>query len=277
MPNDHDALSLAATTDAALCTIVGIEGSFSRRVGAQLAIGRDGALAGDLSDNCLHGELVAQVEQARAEGRARTMRFGRGSPQIDFRLACGAGLDVLIDPAPDRRALAACVAALGARQAGQVPLADNPHLAARAYIPPPRLVILGAGAEAAALARLASRQGIAVEQRGPGYGLGLGRAPEGIPVDPWTAVVLLFHDHEWERAPLEWALAGPAYLIGAQGGAPARADRIAGLRAAGHDAAALARIVSPVGLIPRARDPDVLALSILAQIVAAHEALHPHR
>jgi xanthine dehydrogenase accessory factor len=32
-----------------------------------------------------------------------------------------------------------------------------------------------------------------------------------------------------------------------------------------------------VGLIPAARDPNVLALSVLADVVGAYEALHPHR
>ena len=58
MSADHDALFLAAEGDAALCTIVGIDGSFSRRVGAQLAVARDGRVAGDLADNCLNAELA---------------------------------------------------------------------------------------------------------------------------------------------------------------------------------------------------------------------------
>ena len=46
---DHAALVRAAQGDAALCTIVGIDGSFSRRVGTQLAVAGDGSRAGDMS------------------------------------------------------------------------------------------------------------------------------------------------------------------------------------------------------------------------------------
>ena len=46
MSSDHAALVYAANAPAALCTIIGIDGSFSRRCGAQLAIGRDGTLVG---------------------------------------------------------------------------------------------------------------------------------------------------------------------------------------------------------------------------------------
>jgi xanthine dehydrogenase accessory factor len=276
MSRDHDALHLAAAKTAALCTIVGIEGSFSRRLGAQLAVAADGTRAGDMADKCLDDELASQARTAMAECGARMLRYGEGSPFIDFRLPCGSGLDILIDPAPDRAALHQCLADLDARCPTALPLA-NDLLPERRYIPPLRIVMLGAGAEVTALEKLAVAQGIAVERFDAGGDLALGRAPDWLEADAWTAVLLLFHDHEWEQALLEWALGTPAFYIGAQGGAPARETRMERLRASGHDDAALARINSPVGLIPRARDPAVLALSILAEVVGAYEALHPHR
>ncbi len=107
-------------------------------------------------------------------------------------------------------------------------------------------------------------------------GLALGQVPAGIAADPWTAILLLFHDHEWERALLNWAVTTPAFFIGAQGGGPAREDRKALLRSEGVAEDGIARIRSPIGLIARARDPEVLALSVLAEIVGAYERLHPH-
>jgi xanthine dehydrogenase accessory factor len=92
MSGDHDALRYAAAQEAALCTIVTIEGSFSRRIGAQLAVGRDGTTAGDMADNCLDAELANQARIAFAEGTPRVLRYGEGSPFIDFRLPCGSGL-----------------------------------------------------------------------------------------------------------------------------------------------------------------------------------------
>lgn len=279
-PSDHAALVRAARGDAALCTIVGIDGSFSRRVGTQLAISSDGERVGDMADRCLDDELASQASGAMEDGHPRLLRYGQGSPFVDFRLPCGSGLDVWVDPDPDREALRRCAAELGARRAAVLALplpGDAGLLQERRYIPRLRLVILGAGAECAALVRLAGGQGAEVEWRQAGEGLALGQPPEGLAVDPWTAVLLLFHDHEWEHTLLEWALETPAFHIGAQGGAPAREERIARLIAAGRSDAALARIKSPVGLIPQARDPQVLALSVLAEVVGAYEALHPHR
>ena len=280
MTSDHDALRHAAANEGALCTIVGIDGSFSRRCGAQLSVGRDGSLAGDMADNCLNEELASQSQAALETGETTLLRYGAGSPFIDFRLPCGAGLDILIDPAPDRDQLANCVAQLDARRAASLdlPIGDRPGLIARrSYIPSPRFVILGSGSECPALQRLAAAQGIESDWREAGQDLSLNQVPEGLTVDPWSAVLLLFHDHEWEHTLLEWALQTPAFYIGAQGGAPARESRMERLRGGGHDESLLARIHSPVGLIPHARDPGVLALSVMAEVIGAYETLHPHQ
>lgn len=271
---DHAALRLAASEPGtALCTIVGIDGSYSRRRGAQLAIGPDGRMAGSLADGCLEKELASQAAAARA-GRSgpSLLRYGAGSPFIDFRLPCGAGLDVLIDPQPDLPALAATIAQLDRRQPAALALPAPSPLPRRAYLPTLRLVVLGAGPEPEALVRLAAAQGLPAELLAPDRDLALGRAPT-VALDAWTAVVLLFHDHEWEPALADWALRSPAFYIGAQGGRIARETREQRLAAMGHDPAALARLRSPVGLIPHARDASTLALSILAEVVAAYEHL----
>lgn len=274
LTDDRAALRAACEGGVALCTIVGLQGSFSRRLGAQLAIRADGGIAGNLADGCLERQLASEV---RAAPGPLVKRFGAGSSLIDFRLPCGGGLDILIDPTPDVAACREAVARLDAREPAALPLPASPSLPERHYIPPLRLVLLGEGPELSALRQLAMTSGIAVDCHAAGdAALALGRAPQGLAVDPWTAVVLLFHDHEWEQAILQWALATPAFFIGAQGGAEARGTRLERLRESGMEPAQLARIRSPVGLIPRSREPGVLALSILAQIVGEYEALHPH-
>jgi xanthine dehydrogenase accessory factor len=147
-------------------------------------------------------------------------------------------------------------------------------IATRHYRPPARLIIMGEGPEVAALAALSSAMELPVETRSThNPGMALGHAPEGLAVDPWTAIILLFHDHEWERAILPWALGTDAFFVGAQGGAPARADRDAYLAALELGEDAFAKLKSPIGLIPHARDPQVLALSVLAEVVGAYEGM----
>lgn len=272
--DDQAALRCAAASDAALCTIVGIDGSFSRRLGAQLAIAGDGTAVGSLADGCLEAELARQAERARACGKPLLLRYGKGSPFIDFRLPCGSGLDIVVDPRPARAALGATVAALDRREEAwlDLPVMDSGLATSRRYVPALRLLILGDSAEAQALASLSAQCGIAQVQHGRGDGLALGRRPENLLADQWSAIVLLFHDHEWELPVLDWALSTAAFYIGAIGGKAARDARFTQLAAKGHSPAQLQRLRSPIGLIPAAREAGTLALGVLAEIVREYEA-----
>jgi len=276
--DDRAALrAAAAEPGCGLATIVGIEGSFSRRLGAQLAVHADGSVTGSLADGCLERQLASEMQ---AGGARRVMRFGAGSPLIDFRLPCGSGLDILVDPAPDRAACAAAVARLDAREHASLDLpvpAGTGLLERRAFIPALRLVLFGEGPELEAMAGLGRAAGIEAEaHRKDDPALALGQAPQGLAADPWTAVLLLFHDHEWEQPILQWALGTPAFLIGAQGGRQAREERRARLAAAGLEPAQVERVRSPVGIVQHSREPVPLALSALAQVVGEYELLHPH-
>ena len=269
--DDRAALRAACEPGVGLCTVVGIDGSFSRRVGAQLAVGHYGAITGSLADGCLEKQLASEI--AEASGPV-VKRYGAGSELIDFRLPCGSGLDVLIDPEPDLTACRAAVAELEAREGAVVAL-PSAQLPQRRYIPALRLQLFGEGPELEALVALAGAAGVEASAHGKDA-LALGRRPAGLSADPWTAAVLLFHDHEWEQAILEWALATRAFYIGAQGGFEARRTRLERLAERGASPDQLARIRSPIGAITHSREPGVLALSVLAEIVGAYETLHPH-
>ena len=151
----------------------------------------------------------------------------------------------------------------------------SPLLPERRYIPPLQLQLFGEGPELEALRGLARAAGVEVSAHGKDA-LSLGQRPAGLTADPWTAVVLLYHDHEWEQPILEWALDSPAFHIGAQGGFEARRERIERLAERGVPPVQQGRIRSPVGVITHSREPGVLALSVLAEIVGEYERLHPH-
>ena len=273
--DDLAAISLVAhQPGTALCTIINIDGSFSRRVGAQLAIAADGRIAGSLTDGCLERELASQARHLAASG-PQVLRFGKGSPFIDFRLPCGSGLDILIDPRPDRAAAQAVLTQLDQRRAASMTLpgTDDRGALERVYLPPLQLSVFGRGPERDWLAHLAASAGLRCEVIGPERGLNLGVAPSNATPDRWTAIVLLFHDHEWEAPILDWALRSPACYIGAIGGEGSRKKRIEQMRARGWSDAELVRVRSPIGLIPRTRDAMTLALSILAEVVGCYEEL----
>lgn len=274
--DDHLALAAAAREGAALCTVTRIEGSWSRRLGAQLAVRSDGSVVGSLADGCLEAALAREVA---AGGKARVLRYGAGSPFLDIRLPCGSGVEVLVDPHPDGARLEAALAALERREVADLVIGETAPFI-RHYRPRLRLIVLGSGPEASALTLLARTQGVEVLTGAPlGEGadlaLALGQAPdlpEGWEPDAWTAVAVLFHDHEWERGLIPWALGTHAFYVGAQGGQAARESRMGYLTAMGLAEAARTRLKSPIGLIPAARTPSVLALSVLAEVVGEYEA-----
>jgi xanthine dehydrogenase accessory factor len=87
--------------------------------------------------------------------------------------------------------------------------------------------------------------------------------------DSRTAVVTLTHDPKLDDPALDRALRSDAMYIGALGSRKTHAARLERLRALGHDDAALARVRGPVGLDIGAVTAPEIALSIVAQLVAA--------
>ena len=269
LSEDHAALAAACEEGVGLCTIVGIDGSFSRRLGAQLAVMPDGRTVGSLSDGCLEAQLASDIRDLTA---AKIARYGRGSLKIDFRLPCGGGLDILLDPDPDRAACRHAVKELADRHPVRIALPQVSPLTNRRYIPNLSVLVFGEGPELDHLVKLATAMGIELDSYDKGR-LTLGSPADDIRLDRWTAVVLLFHDHEWELPLLEQAVASDAFYIGAQGGEEARIARALALAKRGLPEEEIARIRSPIGLIPACKTPSTLALSALAEIAGAYEQL----
>lgn len=92
--------------------------------------------------------------------------------------------------------------------------------------------------------------------------------PPGVSADPRTAIILFFHDHEWEPPILRDALLTPAFYVGAQGSKRTRDNRLDSLRTLGTTEHSLARLRGPIGLIDSARDARTLAISVLAEVIS---------
>ncbi|WP_225029530.1 XdhC family protein [Xinfangfangia pollutisoli] len=152
------------------------------------------------------------------------------------------------------------------------------------FRPPLRFAVFGTGAEAAAFSGLVRGMGYehvqlshehaslaAVRVAGsPTLHIDAGRPIAELQADTDTAAILFFHDHDLEPAILQHLLRTPAFYIGAQGSRAAQAVRLARLREMGLPDDQLRRIHGPVGLIPSSREPNALAISVLAEIVGLH-------
>lgn len=279
----------------ALVVVTNVEGGGIRAPGALMGVAADGRTLGYVSNGCLDADVALQARQAIEAGETRRLRYGQGSPFIDLRLPCGGGVDVLILPDPDPEVVDLAHAALVDRRPIRLSLGAHDIVAvdpvnetrrdesAIALSPKPRIRIAGLGAEPLALVRLAVAAEMEVVLQTPDAATAAAALATGARVDRltgWTelppmrddkrtAVVLMFHDHDWEQEILIQALAGPAFYVGALGSAHTHAVRAAGLRERGIAQADIARIRGPIGLVPGLRDAPLLAVSALAEIVAS--------
>jgi len=74
-------------------------GSAPRPMGASLLLASDGRIAGSVSGGCVEGATVGHLEEARAAGLSRVVRFGISDEEAwGVGLACGGTIDVLVEP-----------------------------------------------------------------------------------------------------------------------------------------------------------------------------------
>jgi xanthine dehydrogenase accessory factor len=219
----------------------------------------------------LLSQLLADVSAKRpavlatnlATGEARLLRPFEPDPGLDPALA-----------AASRAAAAADESTKVETAAGAVFL--------RPYVPPVRVVIVGAvhiAQPLAEMARLAGYDPIVVDPR-PAFatearfaGVPLVRqwpdeAFANIRLDRRTAVVTMTHDAKIDDPALAAALRSQAFYVGSLGSKKTQAARRDRLREMGFSDADLSRIHGPVGLPIGARSPGEIAVSILSELVA---------
>jgi len=289
----------------ALITIVGIEGGAPRSLGAHMAVLADGTYCGYVSGGCVEAAVAGEALEVLHRGKDAVLRFGLGSPFIDIRLPCGGGIDlhVHVNPAPSliNKTLDALAHRLDftlelSPSTGTTRLVLEPDPRAvsgwnndvfcRCYKPKTRLILIGRGLEFEALLRMAQTADYDLAAFSPDKHsiqlaqsinvpvtelAGLTDAPS-LPIDRWTAIVFLFHDHDWETILLTQALESEAFYIGALGSRNTHSTRCERLRDRGVPETALARINGPIGLFGPTRDATSLAVSALAQIIEERRA-----
>lgn len=275
----------------AIVTLVRIEGSSPRPLGAQMAVSETGQWVGYLSGGCIERAVAAEAVQAIREDESRLVRYGRGSRYVDIRLPCGSAIDLVFDV----RLSLAEAEAIDARLRQRLPAVMDIPLAGfhggsewlqtscrcRTYLPRRRLAVLGVGPVAMQLARLARVAGFHVSLYSPDEPtlqavgtldveairiLSPASLPE-IDTDFRTAVVFAFHDHDWEEKLLAAAIKSDAFYIGAMGSRATHQVRLRRLESQGFSAERLVRLHGPAGLLPHARNAADIALSILAQVI----------
>ena len=95
------------------------------------------------------------------------------------------------------------------------------------------------------------------------------KAFEGLPLTQSTAVAMLTHDPKIDDPALKIVLNSPAFYIGALGSSKTQTKRRERLREMGFGEEEIGRIHGPIGLDIKAGTPEEIAVSIMAEIIAA--------
>ncbi len=287
----------------ALVTVTNVQGSSIRNPGDHMGVSESGEFSGSFSGGCIEAAVVAEAQNAIIQGEPRLVRFGKGSPYLDIKLPCGGGLDLLFFPIKNDTFSKPAVEAFEKREPFQIglpagaedilfqPLAASKIEAQKiekregclwvGHYPHPKLLIIGHGGPVHSLARQAHAFGATIEIFTPDILLAndlraasfnaksfktMGHTSL-IQSDQWTAIVFLFHDHDWEGVLLAHALRNPHFYIGAMGSKIAHTNRRHILKDLGVSGKKIDTIHGPIGLFHSSGDPDTLALSILGEII----------
>ena len=270
-PQDILETIAAHSGDIALVIVTNINGGTLRAKGALMAVTKSDVF-GYISAGCVDGDIIFQAKEALKDSKPQDLIYGEGSPFRDISLPCGGTIKIKIIPNPDRRIIALAAEQLSSRQKTVLKLNGFEF----EYTPKIRLRITGRSAPFTALANLGFTSGFEIIGQSPDPELAQNNFtffdhltnPESLPQmrdDPWTAVIFLFHDHDWEPALIKQAMSGDSFYIGAMGSPRTHNQRIETLKA--MDVKNTDRIRGPIGLIPAMRDAQMLAISILAEII----------
>jgi len=95
--------------------------------------------------------------------------------------------------------------------------------------------------------------------------------------DPWCGILALAHDPRVDDMGLLAALQTPAFYVGAMGSRKTSGARRSRLASLGLDEAVLARLRAPIGVDIPSKTPAEIAVSIVADLVAARHDLRAAR
>jgi xanthine dehydrogenase accessory factor len=217
-------------------------------------------------------DILAALEAAKKQKR----------PVVLATALPGGEQMLLPDPAAPAELNAAASAKLDADESGTVRI-GNQDWFLHAHNPPLRLIVVGAVHIAQALVPFAAACGFAVtvvdprrsfasDERFPNVTVSTDwpdEAMDALKPDVRTAVVTLTHDPKLDDPALDRALKSPAFYIGSLGSRRTHGRRLDRLRELGHSDETMRRIRGPVGLNIEAVTAPEIALSIMAEVVAA--------
>jgi xanthine dehydrogenase accessory factor len=237
---------------AALCTVVKSEGSTPRHVGSKMLVYADGRFLGTVGGGDLEHRVMDEAWMALADGQARHLHYNMADPARGDPGVCGGQVEVFVEP----------------------------------ILPPPLLVVIGAGHVGKAVAHLAKWLGFRVAvnddraefctpQMVPDadafYPGTMDQLPSQVKIDARTYLVLTTRGSSVDVAGLAPLLDSPAAYIGIIGSRRRWATTVKGLKEKGVPDETIARVHSPMGLELQAETPEEIAVSIMAEVLMVRD------
>ncbi|HLJ14490.1 MAG TPA: XdhC/CoxI family protein [Bryobacteraceae bacterium] len=235
----------------ALATIVQVNGSIPSFESAKMLVREDGSMAGTIGGGCVEAEVWNVAREVMDTEKPRHLNFSLGQDAAyDNGLICGGQLSVFVEP----------------------------------VLPQPHAYIFGAGhisksiSRAATLAGFATvivdnREAFASRERFPEAEEIYAEEYEDVfgklIVNSSSYLVIVTRGHRDDMRVLRWAITTPARFIAMIGSKRKTIAVIRELEKEGFDRLAFERLHAPMGLEIGAITPEEIAISVVAEMVAA--------
>jgi xanthine dehydrogenase accessory factor len=295
-----------------LVTVARTWGSSPRPPGSLMAINGRGETVGSVSGGCIEDDLIGRIRDGGVQAACATLtpavqRYGISAEQAHrFGLPCGGTVELVLEPVAAHSRLDELLAACEQRRStervldlrtGRVELREGrrdgvPHLddtrLTTWFGPQARIIVIGAGDLSRFLCEIALGLGFEVIVCDPRVEYHAGWSVPGVDIsrempddlilrlkpDARTAVVALTHDPKLDDLALIDALQSDAFYVGAIGSRRNSALRRERLGTHfGLSEPALQFLRSPAGLFIGSKTPAEIALSIMAEVVAAKNGI----
>lgn len=235
---------------ASLVTVVSTSGSTPQRVGAKMLVFADGRTVGTIGGGCYEHDAALKAREALAEGRPQLLHYSLADDlAADTGLVCGGQMEVYVEPI---------------RQ-------------------PAHLYIAGAGHVSVELARLAAgvdfavtvvddRERFASPARFPAAEVVVDEIPSWFgsrDLPPGGYFVVVTRGHRQDLETVRALIRRPWRYLGLIGSRAKVLKVTAALAAEGVPPDRLAELHAPIGLDLGAVTPAEIAVSIVAELVAA--------
>ncbi|NWF64201.1 MAG: XdhC family protein [Chloroflexi bacterium] len=237
---------------AALCTVVKSEGSTPRHVGSKMLVYPDSRFIGTVGGGELENRVIKAAVDAIGTGKAQTLFYTMSDPSRGDPGVCGGQVEVFVEP----------------------------------ILPPPMLVVIGAGHVGKAVVHLAKWLGFRVAvsddraefctpEATPGadeyYPVGMEKLAESLKITNRTYLVVTSRGSNVDANGLPSLLESEAAYIGVIGSKRRWATTVKALKEKGLRDDRIAKVHSPIGLELQAETPEEIAVSILAEVLMVRD------